>query len=122
MATAIRYSDGLITIIRWVARILALLLAVMVLIFVTGEGINVSTMSPGDIVMGIIFAIVWLGLILAWHWEGTGGLMITTGTILFILLDYFFTGHVLRFWLFFAFLVPGFLFLYCSWQNRHGTE
>jgi hypothetical protein len=121
MATAIPYSDALLTVIRWVARIIALLLTVVVLMFVTGEGVNVSTMGTDDIVMGAVFLIMWLGLIIAWRWEGIGGLLTTGGTMLFILMDYIFTGHVLRFWMFFAFLIPGLLFLYCWWLARHGT-
>ena len=122
MATAIQYSDALLTVIRWVARIIAMLLALVVLIFVTGEGVNVSAMGTGDIVTGIVFVMMWLGLLVAWRWEGMGGLLTTGGTVLFILVDFIFTGHVLRFWMFFAFLIPGLLFLYCWWLTRHGAN
>jgi hypothetical protein len=122
MGTTIQYSDDLVSVIRWVARIIALSLAVVVLIFVSGAGVNVSAMGSDEILMSAVFLMMWLGLIVAWRWEGAGGILTTGGTALYVLLDYFLTGHVLRFWVFFVFLIPGLLFLYCWWRPRHGTK
>ncbi len=121
MGTAIQYSDDLVTIIRWVARIIALLFAVVILIFVTGGRVDLTNMSGLEIATQAAFLVIWLGLVAGWRWDAVGGTLITGGTVLFLALDYLATGSILRFWVFLLFLIPGLLFMCCWWQTRHST-
>jgi hypothetical protein len=122
MRAALPYSDDLVTIIRWVARIIALFLAIVIVIFVSGTGVNLAHLQAGELARAASFFLAWLGLILAWRWDGIGGALIIAGILLFYVLDYFVTGSVLRFWLFLIFFLPGVMLLYCWWQTRHGQR
>jgi hypothetical protein len=122
MRAALPYSDDLVTIIRWVARIIALFLAIVIVIFVSGTGVNLAHLQAGEVARSASFFLAWLGLILAWRWDGIGGALMIAGILLFYVLDYFVTGSVLRFWLFLIFFLPGVMLLYCWWQTRHGQR
>ncbi len=119
MHSAVQTTDDVATIIRWVARIIALLIAGFVAVFVTGEGISFSGRSTQEIVLAITFGIMWFGLLVAWRSDFWGGLLLTGGTLLYLLLDFLFHGSVLRFWLYMVFLIPGVLLLFCWWRGRH---
>jgi hypothetical protein len=58
---------------RWIARILGTLIALGFLTFVVAEG--PPPLSPTFLCMAVTFA----GLLLAWKWEGLGGLLILGG-------------------------------------------
>jgi hypothetical protein len=114
-------ADDLVMIMRYVARTIALLLAVVVLYVAVGE-MNFSQLSGRAIAQGVAFFLVWIGLILALRWDGAGAVLITGGMILFLLLDYFLTGSVLRFWILSVFFIPGLLLMYCWCQTRQSTQ
>lgn len=111
------YTDEFVVIVRWVARILAFLLAILVFFLVMSEA-DFSAKATRDIAQKLIFLVIWAGLVFALRWDGVGGTMITGGTVLLLGLDFFFTGEPLRLWLFLIFLLPGISFLYCWWHSR----
>lgn len=121
MHTAVHTLDDVATIVRWVARIIALLIAGVVVIFVTGKGLP-QEMTSSEIILAITFGLMWLGLIAAWVSDKWGGILITGGTLLYLILDYLFYGAVLRFWLYGVFLIPGALLLLCWWREKHPLE
>lgn len=119
MQEAAERNDDVATIIRWVARIIALFIAGFVAIFASGEGISFRDMTSSELVLAIVFALMWIGLLVGWRSDFWGGLMLTGGTLLYLLLDFLFHGSVLRFWLYMVFLIPGILLLCCWWRGRH---
>jgi hypothetical protein len=106
-------------VLRWVARLSALALAGMVLLFAIGEGFNPFKLKPTELALAVPFWVCWLGFCLGWRWEGLGGLLVVAGVAGFYLVHFAMTGfgHFPRGWAFPAFAGPGVLFL-LSWFCR----
>ena len=75
--------------IRWVARILGTFLAGLVLVFVVAhalgeEGLPNPFTQPLGVALEFVglFAAV-LGAVIAWKWEGLGGVMVLGGMMIF---------------------------------------
>ena len=103
-----------VPIIRWIARISALLAATLILLIFVGEGVPVFRLSGREAAMMAAFFAVWLGLLLGWKWELHGGLLVVCGMAAFYLLDYLFSGTLPRGPFFLILAFPGLLFLYCG--------
>ncbi|MCK5785827.1 MAG: hypothetical protein KAH54_04610 [Candidatus Sabulitectum sp.] len=112
-----------IKIIRWTARITSAITALLILMFFVGEGFHdryqfLFHLPLKDSLMMITFFILWLGLIIGWKRELTGGLLTVTGLGVFYLIDYLFSGSFPRGPYFLVFASPGFFFLYCGVKSR----
>jgi len=106
-------------IIRWIACTWAALMAAMVLVIFIGEGIQdgigpILQLSLRESLMMAAFWITWLGLVLAWKWERTGGSLIVAGMAAFYLIDFGFSGSFPRGTFFLIIALPGVLFLLSS--------
>jgi len=74
--------------IRMVARFLGSMLFLMIAMFAVGEGLpNPLALSVKEAVIFGSFIIMLGGLIAAWKWEGTGGLIILAGYLIFALIN-----------------------------------
>ena len=81
-----RNHDLLVYICRWTARIIGTLVFLLITAITIGESDgfpNPWKQPPAVRVEFLAMAIMWLGLILAWRWEGVGGAMILGGFSLF---------------------------------------
>jgi len=106
-------------IIRWIARTWATLMAAMILVIFIGEGIHDGIgpffqLTLKESLMMAAFWITWLGLVLAWKWERTGGSLIIAGMAAFYLIDFGFSGSFPRGPFFLIIALPGVLFLLSS--------
>ncbi len=104
---------------RWIARFIAFSLVVITVIFVTGSGLNIAGADLSHKLQMIAFAVMFAGLLLAWKWETLGGILTLAGLALFLVLDYLLFGTFLKFWVFLVYAIPGVLFLYCRYQEKH---
>ncbi|HEX9006349.1 MAG TPA: hypothetical protein VF889_03575 [Bacteroidota bacterium] len=104
---------------RWIARFIAVSLVLITIIFVTGSGIDIAGADLSHKAQMGAFAVMFLGLLVAWKWEGLGGTLTLGGLALFLVLDYLLFGSFLKFWIFLVFAIPGALFLYCRYQVKH---
>lgn len=109
-------------ILRWVARVWAALMAALILFIFIGDavadGIDPIFVLPArDMLMMAAFAIVFVGLILAWKWERLGGWLIVGGMAAFYLLDFVFTGTFPRGATFFMIALPGIFYLILSYTD-----
>ncbi len=73
-------SDSLLlTIVRWTARVLSVLIIMTMLFFFIGEGVsgdtspNARPLNGTDIIQLVLAGIELVGLALAWKWEARGG-------------------------------------------------
>jgi hypothetical protein len=112
--------------LRWIARILAALMAAMILFIFIGDaaadGIGpISHLTFREMLMMAAFLIVFVGLVLAWKWERLGGWMIVGGMLAFYLLDFAFSGTFPRGATFLIIALPGILFL-ISYYASNKTE
>ena len=76
-----------VTILRWIARILGVLYIAFFLLMFIGEELS-SNQESNPIaareLMGLVFDFVYfVGLIVAWKWEGLGGLIAAIGLVAF---------------------------------------
>jgi hypothetical protein len=112
-----------VRVVRWIARILAGLAAVLILLIFIGEGLAegfepILHLSVREAMMMVAFVAMWLGLVLGWKWELVGGLLTICGAAAFYLLDYAFSGTFPRGPFFLILASPSLLFLYCGLQTR----
>jgi hypothetical protein len=124
--TAVRGSgDGLITGMRWVARILGLLASGLFVFFLVCAGVGVCRMLSWGELRGmplfIVLAVTAVGVLIGWRWERLGGGIATIGAIALIALVYFGSGRgvfTTALMVSLPFFVVGVLFLACSWRTR----
>ena len=113
-------KSRLVTIIRWIARILGVLFIAFFLLMFIGEELS-SNQETNPIaareLIGLVFVFVYfVGLILAWKWEGLGGIIAAIGLIAFAIL----IPNALI--LAFVMAVPAILFLICWFLSRSKPE
>ncbi len=120
MNSIVKRKKYLVMGIRWAARILASLLAILVLVIFLGEGL--SSEGPGSpfkhplpvqLEFLGIFA-VWVGLIVGWKWEGVAAVLVLGGMIVFHII----AGKLWLNWVFGLFDLTGILFLFCWWLKK----
>ena len=106
-------------VLRWIARILSLLVLGLVLMFAFGEKLDLARFTPRELMLSLFFPLgLCLGLALAWRWEGWGGALAVASMIAFYLADRLMSGSFPRGVFFPSLAVPGSLFLLCWWWAR----
>ncbi len=104
-------------VLRWTARILsALILAFHALSFL-GDRLP-PNLPTHDVVNLILWGLVMLGLIIAWKWEGIGGVVIILVSVMQNVID----PVLLSMWAFWIAPFTGVLFLIYSVKRRRKAE
>ena len=102
-------------ILKWTARVLDVIIGILMLLFIFGEGLPVfADMSPREIILFIAFAVILMGLIVAWWHEKIGAFTILSGTAGFWLFNTIYSGKFWIHWFFLLFPIIGVLFLLAS--------
>ena len=88
MHKLLKVNSGLAKIVLWLARISSLLMTLLVLAFVIGEGLP----NPADLILAdkLGFAMLFLmlaGILASWKWEAAGGLLTIAGYLFFGILN-----------------------------------
>jgi hypothetical protein len=118
-------STGAVTALRWVARIFGTFLAAIFLFFFIAEfitDVGSHHSDAGHLAVIILFLLGQFGILIAWRWEGIGGMLAAIGVVLCFLINLLWVhaeknpGFVL------IWLLPAFLFLYCWWQTRKRVQ
>jgi len=113
-----------VKILRWTARIIGTLMALIMISLYVGETIEKGGLQVSGTdhwTMFIFFMLGQLGIFLAWKWEGFGGILTALAMFIAILIDIFWvqgemvTNTVIAFSFWF---IPAFLFIYCWWRTR----
>jgi len=105
----------IINLLRWLTRILGILLIFVIVLFAVGEGLPNPLALTANEQLGLVALIIMLaGLILAWKFEGMGGLLVIIGYIFFCIIE----RQILRQGVFFIFPVVGLSFLLCWRRTR----
>ena len=108
-------------VLRWTARIWALLSLGVILLFACGEGLDLRRFTPGELVMFLWFPLgTGLGMVLAWRWEGWGGGLTVARLAMFYRFDWQQSHHWPRGWGLIVLCAPGLLFLVSGgWKQWH---
>jgi len=109
-------------IIRWTSRILAALLAALILLIFIGEAATgglglLNQLTLREKMMMAAFFTAFLGLILGWLREKLGGWLVVGGIAAFYLLDLAFSGTFPRGVTFLLIVIPGLLYLFSGYSN-----
>ena len=104
-----------VDILRWIARITGVLLLILIVIFIIGEGFpNPMTLNQQEFLVFIAVLMMEIGTILAFKWELPGSLLIIGGYIFFVIVD----KDVLPGPVFPIFFLVGILYLFCYWKSK----
>ena len=97
-------------IVRWTARFWSLATISFVIAFIAGEGIHPSAVHEW---IGLVFFPfgVCAGMLLAWRYEASGGLVAVASLLAFYAVSLVSIGRFPSGWAFLVFAAPGFLFL-----------
>jgi len=101
----------IVFIVRWAARLIAVVLGVFVLLFMVGEG-------PPPLRILVPWLVVLAGFGLGWKYEALGAVFILGAFIYFNMMEYRANGHLLHFGAFHLLLLPGLSFLFCWVMDR----
>jgi len=110
-------------VLRWSARVLSILVVGVLLLFVIGEGLNLSHFTARELALFAFFPVgICLGMALAWRWEGLGGGITVASLAAFYLVQRLTSSSFPRGFAFVALAAPGFLFLLCWLWARSTTK
>lgn len=124
MANAEKAGNGWTSVIRWVARLLALVAVGLFVFFAVEFGAQVFpslSWGPQGIPLLVAVVVALAGLLVAWRWELVGGVMTVVGVAAIMALVCIGSGTDM-FYCAFLFTLPllvaGALFLGCCWRTR----
>ncbi len=104
----------ILTVARWTARLLGTAILVLIVAFAIGEGLPNPLAQP--LAVNLLFAAMltmMVGLVLAWKWEGIGGLLILGGLAFFAIVNHGVPLNII----FVPWLLTGLLYLGCGWMK-----
>ncbi len=107
----------LVTLARWVAHVLSVLILFFFAVMIGGEAMQGRTpnLEPREVLFFVALAVQLIGLLIAFRWQAPGGLLVLVGYVLQAVLQ---PRSALN--PFFAVLpFTGLLRLSCAWLERH---
>jgi hypothetical protein len=109
--------NGFCLLARWTARVVSLLLVLMVLTILVGEGFHPVGVTGTQAAQFAAFAVVLAGLLAAWRWELAGALAALIGLTSFEGLEFSARGGF-AYGAFPWFAVPALLYLLANMLGR----
>jgi hypothetical protein len=115
----------MVTFARWVARILGTFIVVMALFFFIADVIERGEMPNPDFGPGLVtflFIIAQIGFLIAWRWEGFGGILSAISIVLMAMVNVIWVhagkdpGSEI------FFVIPALLFIYCWWRTKRQPQ
>ena len=104
----------ILTMLRWTARVVGIALLILIATFAVGEGVpNPLAMSVLENLLTIGILTMLVGQLLAWKWEGLGGLLIVGGFALFAIVNHGISFNIV----FGPWLATGLMYLICWWRS-----
>ncbi len=113
---------GNVFLVRWAARTLSAVIALLIVALLITEGVNPFSYTSHDLILLLSLLAIWVGFIVSWLWEGIGGTMIVGGGISFYLVTLIVFGNLPGGWILPVSFIPGILFLYCWWKTSPYTQ
>ena len=110
-----------VTYARWVARILGTLIVVFSLIFFIAYVIEQGHLPNPDFGPGLVtflYIIALIGFLIAWRWEGFGGILSAISIVLMAIVNVIWVHAAKDPGSEIIFVIPALLFIYCWWKTR----
>jgi hypothetical protein len=113
-------STRSVVIIRWLARIIGTLSIAVFLFFIVADSVEKGRIAieSDRIPMTAFLLLAFIGLIIAWRWEGLGGAIALAGLIAFNILAPASPAKGGIFVVTGLYGLPALLFVFCWWQTR----
>ena len=112
----------MVTFARWLARILGTLIVVVSLSFFIAYVIQGNSKLPnpdfGHGLVTILFIIGLIGFLIAWRWEGFGGILSAISIVLMTIVNVIWVRAAKDPGSEIILLIPALLFIYCWWRTR----
>jgi hypothetical protein len=109
-----KYARHILIVARWTARVIGTLLLLLIAQFAIGEGVpNPLHGSVAENLLTVAMLTMIVGQILAWKWEGIGGLLILAAFALFAVVNHGVPMNIV----FAPWLLTGLLYLGCWWMK-----
>jgi hypothetical protein len=105
--------EKITSMIRWIARVGATLLLIIVIMLIFGEGVPSVKLTVTEIILFIPFLVMVAGLAVSWKVECLGGFLTVGGFIVFWAIDSIASGNLSIGKFFFFFPAVGVLFILC---------
>jgi hypothetical protein len=97
----------LVTLLRWMARIVGAALAAMVVVFAVGNRPNPADFAPREFTMLLALVTACIGCVALWRYPRAGGALALAGIATFYALNFLFSGRFPGGWVFPLFFVSG---------------
>ena len=109
------FDERLVLIVaRWTGRVIGTAILALIVAIAVGEGLPNPFTQPLDVnLLSVAMLAMITGLIVAWKWEGVGGLLILGGLGFFAAVNHGVRLNVV----FGPMLLTGLLFLFCWWRT-----
>jgi hypothetical protein len=110
-----------VTYARWVARILGTLIVVFSLSFFIAHVIEQGEMPNPDFghwLVIFLYIIAQIGFLIAWRWEGFGGILSAISIVLMATVNVIWVHAAKDPGSEIIFVIPALLFIYCWWRTR----
>ena len=105
--------------IRWIARIVGLVLIFIgISIFIQSGIQNPLSLGATNLILNLCFLIMMIGILLGFKWEITGGAVIIGGFIVFWIFSIINTGNIRLGWILPLFPIIGAFFLICGLRSK----
>jgi hypothetical protein len=108
--------------LRWIARVLSVLLIGLILVIFVGEGFNPFNLKGIEPLQMVLFFTTCIGMVVAWRWELIGGSLSVAAMALFLAVEFGVTSRLPNGLTFYLMLVPGVLFLLSAFLRRRFSE
>ncbi len=112
----------IVLVVRWIARLLALLVVTLVVVMAMGSQLDPAILSGAAWVQLALLAIACAGLLLGWKNELLGGTIGVGSLIAFYVVELAWSGRFPTGWGFPMMALPGFLFLLAWLIDGRWTE
>jgi len=109
------------TTLRWISRILGLLLVGLFAVFAIGQGFNPFQLGGSEIALMSVLLVALSGMLVAWRRELLGGVMVIAGMVAFYSINFGVSGHWPGQWVFPLCFVPGILAI-LSWGSARARS
>jgi hypothetical protein len=105
--------------VRWISRILGLLLVVLCLVLMIGQQFNPLGLKGHEIAQAASLLVALVGMILLWRRQLLGGALVVAGMGLFYAINFAASGRLPTGYVFPLCFLPGILALVEGWSAAH---
>jgi hypothetical protein len=119
VTSAVSREDRVLLALRWTARLLAVVIVALALVFIIGEGgFNPKLLSPLEALQMALFLLACVAMLIAWQWELGGGLLSLAAMAGFMTVELAVNGALPQGVTLYLMFLPGLCYAVCGLIER----